>query len=105
MKENLDLIISICGDQPSNQELIEIGSDPNFVFQNDPDFITLRLFDIEGNIINVNSWIECAHYVNGGWSLSYNSGISGDVALLGIVSIYAFTYLLLKLIRRRKSDV
>ena len=35
MKENLDLIISICGDQPSNQELIEIGSDPNFVFQND----------------------------------------------------------------------
>ena len=61
MKENLDLIISICGDQPSNQELIEIGSDPNFVFQNDPGFITLRLFDIEGNIINVNSWIECAH--------------------------------------------
>ena len=70
MKENLDLIISICGDQPSNQELIEIGSDPNFVFQNDTEFITLRLFDIEGNIINVNSWIECAHYVNGGWSLS-----------------------------------
>ena len=105
MKENLDLIISICGDQPSNQELIEIGSDPNFVFQNDPNFITLKLFDIEGNIINVNSWIECAHYVNGGWSLSYNAGISGDVAVLGIVSIYAFTYLLLKLIRRRKSDV
>ena len=105
MKENLDLIISICGDQPSNQELIEIGSDPNFVFQNDPDFITLKLFDIEGNIINVNSWIECAHYVNGGWSLSYNAGISGDVVVLGIVSIYAFTYLLLKLIRRRKSQV
>ena len=105
MKENLDLIISICGDQPSNQELIEIGSDPNFVFQNDPDFITLKLFDIEGNIINVNSWIECAHYVNGGWSLSYNAGISGDVVVLGIVSIYAFTYLLFKLIRRRKSEV
>ena len=105
MKENLDLIISICGDQPSNQELIEIGSDPNFVFQNDPDFITLRLFDVEGNIINVNSWIECAHYVNGGWSLSYNAGISGDVAVLGIVSIYAAGYLLLKLIRDRKKEV
>ncbi len=105
MKENLDLIISICGNQPSDQELIEIGSDPNFVFQNDPGFMTLKLFDIEGNIINVNSWIECAHYVNGGWGLSYNAGISGDVAVLGIVSIYAFTYLLLKLIRLRKSEV
>ncbi len=105
MKKNLDLITSICGDQPSNQELIEIGSDPNFVFQNDPEFITLRLFDIEGNIINVNSWIECAHYVNGGWGISYNAGISGDVAVLGIVSIYAAGYLLLKLIRDRKKEV
>ncbi len=105
MKENLELIISICGDQPYNQELIEIGNDPNFVFENNPDFITLRLFDIEGNIINVNSWIECAHYVNGGWSLSYNAGISGDVAVLGIVSIYAVSYLLLKIIRRRKNEV
>ena len=67
MEENLDLIINVCGNQPENQELVEIGSDPNFVFQNDPNFTTLRLFDVEGNIINVNSWIECAHYVNGGW--------------------------------------
>ena len=22
---------------------------------------------VDGNIVNVNSWIECAHYVNGGW--------------------------------------
>ena len=32
-----------------------------------PNFDVVVLFDIEGNIINVNSWIECAHYVSGGW--------------------------------------
>ena len=105
MEEKLKLIEQNCGTKPVNEELIEIGSDPNFVFQNDPEFITLRLFDIEGNIVNVNSWIECAHYVNGGWGLSYNSGISGDVAVLGIVTIYAVGYLLLKLIRHRKKEV
>ena len=25
------------------------------------------LFDPEGNIINVNSWLECVHYLKGGW--------------------------------------
>ena len=48
MEENLDLIINVCGNQPENQELVEIGSDPNFVFQNDPNFTSLRLFDVEG---------------------------------------------------------
>ena len=57
MEEKLKLIEQNCGTKPVNEELIEIGSDPNFVFLNDPDFPTLRLFDIEDNIINVNSWI------------------------------------------------
>ena len=71
MKENLDLIEQICGIKPVDQELIEISSNPNYIFDNDPSFPSLRLFDVDGNIINVNSWIECAHYVNGGWSSSY----------------------------------
>ena len=57
MKENLDLIEQICGIKPVDQELIEISSNPNFIFDNDPNFPSLRLFDVEGNIINVNSWI------------------------------------------------
>ena len=68
MEENLITIERICGSRPLGQELIEIGNDPNFIFENDPLFIAIRLFDADGNIINVNSWIECAHYVNGGWS-------------------------------------
>tara|TARA_B110000003_G_C16602410_1_gene516169 strand:+ start:921 stop:1232 length:312 start_codon:yes stop_codon:yes gene_type:complete len=61
-------IISICGNSDYIFDFKAIGNDPNFVFVNDPTYSTVKLFDIEGNIINVNSWIECANYVNGGWS-------------------------------------
>ena len=54
MKEKLEVIEQNCT-KPIDTELIEIGSDPNFIFQNDPSFSTLRLFDIENNVINVNS--------------------------------------------------
>ena len=64
MEENLITIERICGSRPLSQELIEIGNDPNFIFENDPLFIAIRLFDADGNIISVNLWIECAHYVN-----------------------------------------
>ena len=43
MEEKLKLIEQNCGTKPVNEELIEIGSDPNFVFLNDPNFPTLRL--------------------------------------------------------------
>ncbi len=60
-------IIEQCGIKPTDVELIIVGNDPNFVFANDPNFQTVVLYDIEGNVINVNSWLECANYVNGGW--------------------------------------
>ena len=60
-------IIEQCGIKPTNVELIIVGNVPNFVFTNDPNFQTVVLYDIEGNVINVNSWLECANYVNGGW--------------------------------------
>tara|TARA_B100000401_G_C52112383_1_gene396441 strand:+ start:74 stop:397 length:324 start_codon:yes stop_codon:yes gene_type:complete len=96
MEDNIVLIENNCGLQPPGQELIEIGSDPNFVFINDPEFNTLRLFDIDGNIINVNSWIECAHYVNGGWLSTYSEGLSGNLYLLAIVTLLTSSYLLIR---------
>ena len=68
METNLEIIEQNCGNQPENQEFFIVGNDPNFVFENDPNFETLRLFDVEGNIINVNSWFECANYK---WWLEY----------------------------------
>ena len=59
-------IRGICGDG-SLSELEKIGNDPNFVFKKDLDFETVILYNDQGSVINVNSWIECANYVNGGW--------------------------------------
>ena len=53
-------------------------NDPNFIFENDPLFETVILYDTEGNVINVNSWLECAHYVTGGWSLSIDTFINEE---------------------------
>jgi len=52
MNENLEKIKTICGQSPENQDFSTIASDPNFIFVNDPGFNTVRLFDIDGNIIN-----------------------------------------------------
>jgi len=59
-------IIGICGNG-SISELEQISNDPNFVFINDVNYQTVVLYNEQGSVINVNSWIECANYVNGGW--------------------------------------
>ena len=88
MKEKLDLIQQICGIKPVDQELIEISSDPNFIFDNDPNFPSLRLFDVDGNIIN------------GGWNSAYYSGIKSELIFLSITIFYSFGYFVYK---KRKS--
>ena len=77
-----------CGDNIENIQYSDPGNDPNFVFENDPLFETLTLYNQNGNIINVNSWFECAHYVNGGWS-SINYG--------SLDMLMTFSYFLLSL--------
>ena len=102
METNLEIIEQNCGNQPENQEFFIVGNDPNFVFENDPNFETLRLFDIEGNIINVNSWFECANYVNGGWSINNNS-FSGDLFFFTLVASLMGLYVALKYLGRNKT--
>ena len=101
METNLEIIEQNCGNQPENQEFFIVGNDPNFVFENDPNFETLRLFDVEGNIINVNSLFECANYVNGGWSINYNS-FSGDLFFFTLVTSLMGLYVALKYLGRNK---
>ena len=101
METNLEIIEQNCGNQQENQEFFIVGNDPNFVFENDPNFETLRLFDVEGNIINVNSWFECANYVNGGWSINYNS-FSGDLFFFTLVTSLMGLYVALKYLGRNK---
>ena len=53
---------SICGDYPLNFEKTDIASDPNYNIR--------QLFDSEGSTVFVNSFIECEHYVSGGWGFT-----------------------------------
>lgn len=59
---------SICGEYPADYVKEDISSNPNYVFVNDPSFESIRLLDEVGNVVFVNSFIECEHYVNGGWN-------------------------------------
>ncbi len=61
-------VTHICGPYPDGFVKDAINSDPNFVFINDPNFGPVKVWDIDGNSIFVNSFTECEHYVSGGWS-------------------------------------
>ena len=67
----MTVLEEICGSYPEGFKKIDISSDPNYVFVNDPA-IQLDNFDSEGNKVFVNSFIECEHYVSGGWGFLLN---------------------------------
>ena len=89
MEEDLTQIESYCGITPEGISFADPGNDPNFIFINDPNFEVVTLFDIEGNTINVNSWVECAHYINGGWSGSQIINFQGDRFLFFSILTFA----------------
>lgn len=89
-------IESICGIQPNTITDIDPGNNPNFVFENDPNFSSINLFDVEGNIVTVNSWIECSHYVKGGWSNTNLPNYQGDQAVALFLFFTLTTYLIIK---------
>ena len=78
MDKNLNNVTESCGIAPDGVSYYDPGNDPNFVFVQDPNFEIVTLYDVEGNIANMNSWFECAHYVNGGWSSAQILNYQGD---------------------------
>lgn len=80
-------ITQICGPSDITPDFEKIGNDPNFVFKPDSSFTSIQLYNADGESITVNSWLECANYVNGGWVNS----IVEDSNL----ELYFFTTLLL----------
>ena len=62
-----DTVINICGKYPENFFPASISSNPNYVFENDITYTPVQLYDVEQNTVFVNSFLECEHYVSGGW--------------------------------------
>ena len=65
--EKNSIVEIYCGNYPNNHVTPNIASNPNFVFENDPEFQGVQLYDEDGNVVTVNSFTECEHYVLGGW--------------------------------------
>ena len=88
-------VVELCGDYPQDFEKVDFSSNPDFVFENDINFSSKQLFDSEGNTVFVNSFIECEHYVSGGWDYSplKNNEIQlQDITLYVVLFLLAVTY-------------
>ena len=57
------------------------------------DFGPVKLWDIDGNSIFVNSFIECEHYVTGGWN--YNPKQNSEYLLQNQIGMLIVLHLLL----------
>ena len=84
-------VVELCGEIPQNFEKIDFSSNPDFVFENDASYPARQLFDEEGNTVFVNSFIECDHYVSGGWGFS--PVLSNELFLIDSLT-YAVVFLL-----------
>ena len=88
---------------PKNFKKQDIASDPNYVFVNDPNFSPVQLFDIDDNTVVVNSFIECEHYVSGGWD--YLPEIKNEEFFLDLFVVFSICSISLALYRKYKNMV
>lgn len=93
-------VSQLCGDYPENFQSAEISSNPNFVFENDPTFDAVNLYDYEENTVIVNSFQECEHYVTGGWdfipALKNETFYLNGLLATCLLTIILFSYMKLK---------
>ena len=86
------IIKKVCGDSEIKFDAESIANNPNFVFTPDESFQNITLYNSEGGVINVNSWLECANYVNGGWFSSISDLINYEKRLFFTLIFVTFVY-------------
>ena len=75
----------LCGVKNSQQSYKNIDLNGNFIFENDPNFANIQLWDRLNRTLVVNSFDECEHYVLGGWSYTQNLNIEHFSQLVIII--------------------
>ena len=75
----------LCGVKKSNQNFKNIDLNGSFIFENDPSYEAIQLWDRFNRTLVVNSFEECEHYVLGGWSYTQNLNIEQLSQLIIIV--------------------
>ena len=95
---NLEIIQTFCGKQPPDSDITNIAE--NTIFKVDPNFTPINLYDFWGNAATVNSYVECANYVNGGWR-PLKTTFFDILEIIGIGTLSAF--LLFVVFKYRKN--
>ena len=81
-----------CGPQPNNFVSAN-PTDNKFIFENDPSFPALNLYDFFGRGATVNSYQECAYYVHDGWE-PFKTTIFDYLQLFGVIVIPLIIFVL-----------
>ena len=89
------IIEQLCGEYPTNFLKADVISNPNYIFTNDTSYPPITLLDYDKNVVTVNSFLECEHYVSGGWNYlpqvitesQYHLYIAAAVVIFLIVEI------------------
>ena len=96
-------ITNLCGNYPVDFIKIDFESNPDFIFENDVNFEAVKLFDVEGNSVFVNSFTECHHYANGGWNytptLRNESDYHDFLVVFSIVAIFLTNFFFRKFLK------
>ena len=81
------IVEQLCGQYPSDFIKSDVLSNPNYVFVNDKSYPSITLLDYDQNVVTVNSFIECEHYVSGGWNYMPTVATESEyhIILFGIV--------------------
>ena len=92
----------ICGPDGNLDELENIQSNQILYLRMIPNF-KLLYFLMKGDVINVNSWLECANYVNGGWISDKIDLINGEQQVFFFILISISLYLAYSKFRTKGS--
>ncbi len=82
----------LCGVKSSSQSFKNIDLNGNFIFENDPSYESIQLWDRFNRTLVVNSFDECEHYVMGGWSYTQNLNIEQFSQLMIIVLLSSILF-------------
>ena len=92
-------IKNTCGETPEGYSSLNVDSDPNYIFQNDPAYSPVQLWDKDSNSVFVNSFVECKHYFEGGWS--FNPAIFQEQNLqINTLILFSVSFLVIKILER-----
>ena len=90
----IELIASICGLPPASFKKF-VAEDSQYIFENDPSFNAINLYDFFGRSATVNSYKECYYYVELGFEpskMTIYDYLQSVIIFVGLSAILYFMF-------------